>query len=354
MKKIEEFFLDYEYLDCIILSSKANKFYMGGKYSQRGYVVLIKGSEKPYFFIDYRSINYYKGKDNKIIIGKDDDPKDIVFRFLKKQKIKNIGLEGNALSYNEYMEIIKNNKEYFYYSIDFDSQRIIKTNQEIDNIRQACRISDESYLNMLKQIKIGLTEREIENILYGEMMKRGADGIAFETIVLSGSRTAYPHGKTSNKKIEYGDTITVDFGAKFNNYCSDMTRTFFVGEPKNKEIKTIYNIVKKANEETLNYIEIDQKMEDVDSFARKIIESNGYGEYFTHHLGHSIGIDSHENPRFSNGTKNHIKENMVMTVEPGIYVEGIGGVRIEDTVLMTKEGAVSLNASTKELIILEV
>ncbi len=183
------------------------------------------------------------------------------------------------------------------------------------------------------------------------MLKNGASELAFSTIVASGENSALPHAIPGNRKLSKGDLITFDFGAKVDGYCSDMTRTVALGKPSD-ELYTIYHIVLEAQKLGEEALLPGASCKGVDAVSRDFIASKGYGDYFGHGLGHSLGIDIHESPRLSPLSQGILKENQLMTVEPGIYLPGKGGVRIENTCLVTKEGAKPLTTPSKELFIL--
>lgn len=352
MNKMLDIFKFFPDLDALLLTSKANKFYFGGRYSDRGYVLLHK-HQQPIYFVDYRSASDIGDEYQKIVLQKDDVPVGIVTKYIRTMNIKCLGLEGDHLSYNQFISFQDHLKSLQIESVNADIFRYIKSDEEIETIREACQIADESYLSFLKQIKVGMTENEAAMILVQEMKTRGASKESFETIVASGKHSASPHAKTSDKIIEYGDFVTVDFGVRFQNYCSDTTRTFVMGEVLDERMRAIYHIVLKAFMNAAETVKPGVSMEAIDTAARDTIIQAGYGQHFVHHLGHSLGIECHESPRLAREVKSIIQKNMVFTNEPGIYIEGLGGVRIEDTFYVNETGFQSLNATPKELMIVE-
>ncbi|MDN6730564.1 MAG: Xaa-Pro peptidase family protein [Atopostipes suicloacalis] len=353
MNKMLDTFKFFPGLDALLLTSKANKFYFGGRYSDRGYVLLLKYQREPIYFVDYRSASDIGDEYQKIVLQKDDNPVDVVIKYIKTTNIKYFGLEVDHLSYNQFINFQEHLKSLQIESVDADILRYIKSDEEIETIRKACQIADESYLSFLKKIKIGMTENEAAMILVQEMKTRGARKESFETIVASGKHSASPHAKTSDKVIEYGDFVTVDFGARFQNYCSDTTRTFVMGEVLDERMRDIYHIVLKAFMNAAKTVQPGVSMEAIDTAARDTIIQAGYRQNFVHHLGHSLGIECHESPRLAQGDKSIIQKNMVFTNEPGVYIEGLGGVRIEDTFYVNETGLQSLNTTPKELMIVE-
>ncbi len=229
--------------------------------------------------------------------------------------------------------------------------REIKDADEILKIRRAEHLGDEAFSYILERISVGRSEKEIAFELEYFMKNCGAAALSFETIVASGERSAMPHGTASDRKIQKGDFVTLDFGCVLDGYCSDMTRTVAVGSISEKQ-KEIYEIVKAAQDAALSFIKAGTALKDVDKAARDVIEKAGYGSNFGHALGHSVGIEIHENPCFSKKAVGKAQVGNVITVEPGIYIDGFCGVRIEDVVAISENGIEILSQSPKNLIIL--
>lgn len=232
-----------------------------------------------------------------------------------------------------------------------DQIRKVKDSGEIKLIQQAADIVDKTYEYILTVVKAGMSERKIKALLESKMLELGADGPSFDTIVASGHRGALPHGVASDKIIEKGDMITLDFGAYYKGYCSDITRTFAIGEPDPK-LKEIYNIVLSSQLKAINEIKPGMTVKEADALARDYIKSHGYGKEFGHSLGHGIGLDIHEGPLLSKSSTGKLEKNNCVTIEPGIYIDGLGGVRIEDDILITENGCDVFTKCTKDLIIL--
>ena len=203
-------------------------------------------------------------------------------------------------------------------------------------------------LKAISRAKVGMTERELMAEINYEMVMGGADGYSFETITAFGANSAQPHHHPGDKKLEKNDLILVDMGAKYKGYCSDMTRTFCLGDP-GEELRLIYKIVKDAQEYAIKYARAGMTCHDVDTLAREFITANGYGDKFGHTFGHGVGIDIHEAPRVGTGTQTVLQPNMVITAEPGIYVPGLGGVRIEDMLVVTASGVTDITNYDKKL-----
>lgn len=273
-----------------------------------------------------------------------------VSEFLKSQGDKAYGFEDDYITFSKFASLkrISPKSVFSPVSSHIDKIRMIKDAQEIEKIKTAAHIADSAYSYILDKICVGKTERQISLELEYFMKSKGAEGLSFDTIVASGVRSALPHGTATDKVIESGDFVTLDFGCKYLGYCSDMTRTVVVGKASDKQ-KEIYNTVLAAQKAALDTIRAGELANAVDDAARSIIIDAGYGKNFGHGLGHSLGLKVHESPSCSPKSADVLTENMLMTVEPGIYIEDFGGVRIEDLVLVTKGGHENLTTSKKEL-----
>ncbi|MEX2803635.1 M24 family metallopeptidase [Streptococcus sp. H31] len=235
---------------------------------------------------------------------------------------------------------------------DFTEElRLVKDPEEIAAIRTACRITDQAFADVLDFIKPGATtEWDLANFLDFRMRQYGASGLSFTTIVASGCRSAMPHGTATDKVIQSGEMLTLDFGCYYDHYVSDMTRTVHIG-PATDEEREIYDIVLRANQALIRTVKAGLSYRDFDSIPREVIEQASFGQYFTHGIGHGIGLDVHELPYFSE-TDGILTAGMVVTDEPGIYLDNKYGVRIEDDLLITEDGCEVLTESPKELLIL--
>lgn len=233
-----------------------------------------------------------------------------------------------------------------------ENLRLIKDSEEIKIIKEAAKIADASFHHILTFIRPGIKEIDIATELEYVMRKQGASSSSFDTIVASGIRSSLPHGVASHKTIEHGDMITLDFGAYYQGYCSDITRTIAVGSV-NPKLQEIYHIVLEAQIKGIEGIKPGITGKEADAMTRDYITSKGYGENFGHSTGHGIGLEIHEGPALSVRSDIILQPGMVVTCEPGIYVEGLGGVRIEDDLLITDQGNEVLTKAPKELIILD-
>ena len=229
--------------------------------------------------------------------------------------------------------------------------RMVKDAEELAKLEQAEYIGDAAFTHILDVLKPGVSEREIALELEFFMKKQGASKLSFDTIVASGANASMPHAQMTDRVLQSGDFVTMDFGCVYQGYCSDMTRTVAIGTPTD-EMKKVYQIVLDANLRAMEQIEAGKRCNEIDAVARDYIREQGYGEYFGHGLGHGVGLDIHEEPRFSPKCDVITQENMVITDEPGIYLPGQFGVRIEDLVVVKENGYQKLSQSEKKLIIL--
>ena len=265
---------------------------------------------------------------------------------------ENVGFEENYITYAQYKNYMQRYKVNNFEETEnmIEKQRMVKDEEEIAKIQKACELTDACFEHLQKFIKIGMTEKEIAYEIESYFLRNGADGLAFETIVASGKNSSKPHAITTEKTIEKGDPITIDFGCKYQGYCSDMTRTIFAGYVPDR-MKPIYDLVLKDQLQTLE----DMKEGAIIRNLSRNVENDFklYGHNLIHSLGHGVGLDIHEIPYISGKNDNILKENMVVTDEPGIYLPGEFGIRIEDTVLITKTGCINLTKSDKNYIIVD-
>lgn len=264
--------------------------------------------------------------------------------------VRLLAYEDYYLTVNEFKSYKKDfeNVEWTAASAEMELLRMVKNDAELSMLRKAEQIGVDAFLNTIPAIKAGVSENEIAAELEYQMRKMGAEGTAFETIVVSGYKSGMPHGKPGGKRLESGDFVTMDFGCVYNGYCSDMTRTVVIGKA-NSEQKKIYETVKKAQQKGLDSIRAGALCCDSDKAARDVIKEAGYGEYFKHSLGHGVGMLIHELPNLSPRCNIELKENMIVTCEPGIYLQS-GGVRIEDMVRVTESGCENLTKLSKDLL----
>jgi Xaa-Pro aminopeptidase len=225
--------------------------------------------------------------------------------------------------------------------------RIVKDRGEIDAIRSAGKLTSEVFAELLPNIRPGLVEQDLAAEIEYRMRCKGAEGAAFETIVASGPRSAYPHARPSLKTLQESELVICDLGAIVNGYAADMTRTVFLGEP-NRRVRNLYSAVVKAQKGAIQAVQDSIPAGKIDSAARRILAGKGFVRYFTHSTGHGVGLEIHERPRLGKGETTCLRSGSVVTVEPGVYLKGIGGIRIEDTVLVGAQGPEILTPASKE------
>ena len=342
-----------ENLDGILVTNLTHIRYLCGFTGSAGSLLITH--DKCEFITDgrytFQSKNEVKGANITI----SSDPH---FNVIKKENLLpsnlKIAFDSNNVSHQIYNQL----KDIFS-SISWEgtsgyveSLAMIKDEKEIDAIKTAVEITDQAFAEVFPMIKIGVKEKEIANQLSFLYRKYGdADADAFSPIVGSGIHSAMPHQRPTDKKIEPGELVVIDSGAKYAGYHADMTRTVATKGYSEKQ-KEIYNIVLEAQLKSIDGIKSNISCKEIDSIARDHITNAGYGKYFDHGLGHSLGLEIHENPRFSKVSKDILQSNHVMTVEPGIYLEDIGGVRIEDDIVVQDNGCEVLNKTQKDFTVI--
>jgi len=268
----------------------------------------------------------------------------------KKLKVKSLGFDAlDAQSYLKLRKLLKGKRLEALGQLVWDLRKV-KDETELGYMRKAAEITDKGIEAALQAIKPDAREYEVAAEIEYAMRRLGSEGLAFDTIVASGQRSAYPHGGCTNQRIKRGTFIVVDVGARCRFYRADLTRTFLLGKPTPKQAK-IYEIVREAQERAFRSIRAGARACDVDAVARKLIEKEGYGEYFVHRLGHGVGLDTHEPPYLSPVERERLKAGNVVTDEPGIYILGFGGVRIEDSVLVHRNKGERLTKAVYDLVI---
>ncbi|MCH5251713.1 MAG: aminopeptidase P family protein [Lachnospiraceae bacterium] len=342
-------------VDALFLTNAANMRFVAG-FTGEGYVYISDNismvvtdsrytiaakEECPGFYVaEWDKIGYYTP----------------LFEMLQKDRVVTLGIEDKEMTVSDYQNLIKRLNEAKLSEIKIEmladkvtEHRAIKSEEEIAAIRQAEKIGDQAYKRVLSELKTGITEKQVAALIEFFMKEEGAEGISFDTIAASGIHSAMPHAVPTDKVLERGDFLTMDFGCRYRGYCSDMTRTVVIGEASDRQ-KKIYETVLTAQKTALAGIRPGLTGKEVDALARDVIEKAGFGENFGHSLGHSVGLDIHEKPGFTTKEKGMICPGMVITVEPGIYIENYGGVRIEDVVVITEEGCENITHSPKNLI----
>lgn len=344
-----------ENIDCVLITSDVNRRYFTGMKSSAGTVAAFR--DKAYLIIDFRYIEKARRIVKTAEVIEENKLFSQISQLVKKHGARNMAVESMTMTVSRLSAFQKAFPDIEIISSDMLSNEIsalrsVKDEDEISCIRKAQEIAEAAFEHILGFIKPGVTEREIALELNHEMFLRGAEALSFDTIALSGVNTSMPHGVPSDKKVENGEFVLMDFGAVWNGYHSDMTRTVCVGEPTD-EMKKVYNIVLEAQLACLEKAKGGMSGSELDNIARKIIDDAGYGECFGHSLGHGVGMEIHEKPNASPRNKDILLPGAVVTVEPGIYIEGKFGVRIEDFVILTENGSINLTKCAKNIISLK-
>jgi Xaa-Pro aminopeptidase len=344
--------LETRNVDAMLLTTPENRFYATGFRSSAGVAVITR--EVNYFFTDFRYIEAAQEIENfeKIMVDRDRKYNALINKVIEAHNIKRIGFEDAKMSVSAHNDLADEvSAELVALGSAVWQARSSKEPWEQERMRKAQKITEKAFDEILGLIKPGVTEKEIAAELIYRMLKNGAEGTSFDPIVVSGKNSSKPHGVPSDKKIEYGDFVTMDFGCIYMGYCSDMTRTVAVGRATEK-MKEIYEIVLRAQHEGICAARAGVPGRSVDAAARKVIEDTGYGECFGHGFGHSLGIEIHEPPNASATEEENLPAGAVISAEPGIYLPGEFGVRIEDVLILGQDGCENITSAQKELIIL--
>jgi Xaa-Pro aminopeptidase len=337
-------------LDAFLVSKPSNRRYFSGFTGSSG-MLLVTNKDEKFLITDFRYMEQAKEQAPDFhIVQQEPEPAATLAQLAKEYGLKDIGLEKDHITLSIYEELSKKMPGLTLWPLynPFEHRRKIKSPGELQLIAQAVAIADAAFGQIKEIIKPGLREKEIAAELEFIMKRSGAEKHAFDTIVASGVRSSLPHGTPTDKVIQSGDFVTLDFGAVFEGYSSDITRTLIIGQPDARQ-REIYSIVKEAQERAIDNIRPGKKAADIDKTARDIIADYGYGSFFGHGLGHSVGLEIHEEPRFAPRDNTILQPGMVVTVEPGIYLPGWGGVRIEDMIVVGAKGCEILTRAPKDI-----
>lgn len=333
--------LDAQQLDGMFIVQPENRRYISGFTGTSGYVVIT--ADKAFFITDFRYVD--QAREQCVgyeIVNQGNALLPTLADLLKRQHVKRLGFEQDFVTYGDVqryktLEEVVPGLSLVPTSGVLELLRIIKDDSEVASIQRAADIADAAFTHILGYLRPGLSEKEVALELETFMRKQGASGPSFETIVASGWRSSLPHGVASDKVLESGDFVKMDYGAFYEGYCSDITRTVVLGKPSDKQ-REVYNVVLEAQRLALEAAKAGMTGQELDAVARSYIAGKGYGEAFGHSLGHGIGLQIHEGPRVSSSGSDLLKPQMVITIEPGIYLSQWGGVRIEDDVLLLEGG----------------
>jgi len=329
--------------DGYLIFNNSNLLYFLGFSGASALLVPENGESTIYVY----GVNYEKAKTERKcfkveLVKRSENLMAKIIKRMKELGVKNLALDMLGVENWHNLTRLSEGKMRIKIKPDLVFQlRAVKDETEIELIRKACELTSEGMKTAYEVLSLGMRECEVAAEIEYAMRRRGSYGTSFDTAVSSGVSSAFPHGGCGDRKICAGDFVVVDFGAIYKFYCSDMTRTLVAGRPSEKQQK-LYEIVRKAQEKACAAIKPNAKTSDVDAVARRVIEEAGYGDYFVHGLGHGLGLDIHEPPTLNPASKERLQVGNVITNEPGIYIPSYGGVRIEDTILVTKNGAEKL------------
>ncbi|CAM3153103.1 Xaa-Pro peptidase family protein [Filibacter tadaridae] len=364
MSKVKEIqaFLRKENLDAAFITTPDNVFYVSGFHSdphERLLGVMVFKDAEPFIICPFMEVPDVKATGWSFdAVGHEDtqDAWEVVMEAVRKRGPvpATIAIEKSHLTVErlERMEQLFEGTKFAALDEQLNTMRKIKSEDELVNLRKAAELADYAIEVGCKEIAEGKTELEILMAIEFEMKRKGAQKMSFDTMVLSGLKTASPHGTPGDRKIQKGDFILFDLGVVYNGYCSDITRTVAFGEPTDK-MREVYDTVRKAEQAAVDLVRPGVKAMEIDKAARDVIDAAGYGKYFTHRIGHGLGISVHEYPSITGTNELVLEEGMVFTIEPGIYHPEITGVRIEDDVVVTADGVEVLTKFPKELQIIK-
>jgi Xaa-Pro aminopeptidase len=341
-------YLNENLLDAFLISDKQDQFYVANYTGDDGFVVIDK--EHRYIVTDARFFEQIKVEAPSFEIV--DISKQSLADFLSS-KYNSIAIESDSLLTMDYQKITLNKVRTTNANLVIKKMRMYKSPEEIALIAQAAEITDKVYEHILDFIKVGMSELEVADEIEAEGKRLGAQKLSFETIVASGIRSSYPHGNATEKSIDDGDVVTLDFGFVYNNYYSDITRTVVMGHVTD-EIKQVYEIVKSAEELGMKFAPMVESFGDLDRVVRGYIDDKGYGQYFNHGTGHGLGLVCHDYPIIRTTNDDELEDGIVFTIEPGIYLPDKFGIRIEDDMYKDEEGnSVHLTTSSNDLFIIQ-
>lgn len=340
----------------LLITKNENIYYQTGYKGSAGRLFILNGEK--YLFVDTRYFEYASTVAHKtnVVLSKHTYD-DTLFTFVRENKVDNFVIAKEGLLLDDY-ENIKKKLEGLNVNISvcdksIDNLRVVKEKEEIEIIKNNLLSAEAALTKTLPFIKEGITEKDLAAELEYRMRLEGGDKSAFDTILLFGERSSLPHGVPSERKLKCGDNILMDFGLSRDGYKSDITRTFFFGKGSNfEEMSKIYSIVKKAHNNAMEKICTGMSGIDADNKAREIIVGSGYGNCFGHGLGHGVGLEIHEAPRVSFLSDKPLEGGAIITIEPGIYKPLLGGVRIENMAIITKDKCVSLNSTPTDLVVI--
>lgn len=340
-------------LEAVFITNAFNRKYLSGFSGSSGYLIITL--DRAILLTDFRyrtqapaQAQYYE------VIEHGPKAMDSVKEILAKLAITKLGFEQNEVTFGLYQSYASSLKPIELIPTDqlVEKLRMYKDTAELQIMQEAADLADQTFSYILTKLTLGVSEKEIALDMEIYMRKQGATSSSFDTIVASGERSALPHGVASDRILQLNEFVKLDFGAYYHGYCSDLTRTVVLGKPTEKH-KQIYDIVLEAQLQALDKLKPGMTGKEADAVARDVISKAGFADYFGHGTGHGLGMEIHEAPRLSLQSDVILEAGMVVTVEPGIYIPGFGGVRIEDDVVLTENGIRILTHSSKDFIVID-
>lgn len=348
LSKLKRFFENRD-TDAILINNSFSLNYLSNFTGGEGWLLISK--KENFLICDSRYTTQAEEEAKAFTVVEYKVLADTISAIAAKNDIKTIYVEGDSIYLNQFNDLASKVKDVEFKPLEtpLSEIRAVKDKKEIKILKSAAKLASQSLIEILPLLKSGVKELDFALSLEFEMRRRGADALAFDIIVASGERGAMPHGVASSKVIRQNEMVTIDFGCIMGGYNSDETVTIAVGEP-DKKLLEIYQIVKDAQSLAIDSVKAGRSCREIDAVARDYIAKKGYGDFFGHGLGHGVGLEIHEKPQLSPRSDGTLEASMVVTVEPGIYIPKLGGVRIEDTIVVTEDGCEVITQVPKELI----
>lgn len=337
-------------LPALLVTNPYNSRYISNFTGTAGICLVLQ--DNAYLLTDFRYVQQAHDEvENLEIIEHERPVEKTILSLLKKHNVSTLGFEKTNVTYKHFEQLEQNLEDIELIGTEelIESLRLIKSGDELKILQDAARIADDAFIHIQDFMKPGVREVDVALELEYFMRKAGATSSSFDIIVASGERSALPHGVASEKKIALGELVTLDFGAYYKGYCSDITRTVSIGKVSDK-LREIYDVVLEAQRLGVAGTKAGMLASQADALTRDYIKDCGYGAYFGHSTGHGLGMEVHEGPGLSPNSQEVLQTGMVVTIEPGIYVPGVGGCRIEDDVVITEEGNIRLTQASKQFI----
>lgn len=325
-------------MDALLITSYANTFYLSGFTGSYGFLVVTRDSVA--LGVDFISLEQAKSETSDVEIVRIGRLPEGMADLLGGRSIRRLGFESEHVTFAMHGKLVEAIRDLGIELVPSEGHvealRMVKDEAEVEEIRKACILAARAGDYLAKTLEAGMTEKSAAWAVEKFLRENGSESMPFEIIVASGPNGALPHARPSERRISAGETIVIDLGAKINGYCSDMSRTLWVGELAG-EMAAVYDVVRRAQSAALDGVRPGMTGEQADTIAREVIEDAGYGHAFGHALGHGVGVEVHERPRLAQKAADVLEPGMVFTIEPGVYLPGTGGVRIEDTVIMRND-----------------